>query len=190
MSLVSEISSTLLAVKDVPQDLRDPVCKSLCDKLTSLMWKVLVNNLDEGDISQANYVSAMEKTYYFPHLGSRVYELAVFHGMKSNLIRGEDPSLALGKYDSMLDLSPPTKSNLLFKGCINYKASGIKEAQYYFLKGNQEYIEGSIVTSFFRTQEVFVHLMARILFGIFLFRKKRLNTIMAGGFLFRPIQNI
>lgn len=149
MSLLNEISSTLLAAKDVPQDLRDPECKSLCDKLTSHMWKVLVNNLEEGDISQENYISAMEKTYSFPHLGSRVYEVAVFHGMKSNLIRGEDPSRALAKYDLMLDFPPPIKSNLFFKGCINYKLSGIKEAQYYFLKGNQEYIEGSVVTSFF-----------------------------------------
>lgn len=61
-----------------------------------------------------------------------------------------DPEQALRLLeDELASNAVPTKPNLILQGLCEYKLRGLKTAQYYFLRANQEYISDSIITPFF-----------------------------------------
>jgi glycosyltransferase involved in cell wall biosynthesis len=147
-NIIEEIVNAFEKALIVNHDLRDPHCKALCDRLTALSWKVLRAKEAPDFISRRIFESAMNATKNFPHLSSRIYEVM-------NLIRiRRILEVEKGTISDVLDYyrhetNAPTRPNLMFQGILNYKLYGMKDALYYFLKGNQEYIGDSITTPFF-----------------------------------------
>lgn len=95
-----------------------------------------------------NYARSI--TTMFPHLNSRIYEVYSLHRLNS-LLKNENRSIVSNTFDLFREeqLMSPTRPSLIFQGLLDYKLNGLKSAQYYFLRANQEYINDSIVTPFF-----------------------------------------
>ncbi|WP_152608114.1 hypothetical protein [Burkholderia sp. A9] len=151
MSLILEIEAAFNKAQTVPLNLADPDCKSLCDQLTALCWKVIQATSLEGDLSEECFTAALAYTTSFPHLNSRLYEIMWLYRLNREYLKGNFDAREFKK-SLIADIKSdhrPTRSNLLLQGICEYYLNGINEAQYYFLRANQEYISRGMITPFF-----------------------------------------
>lgn len=151
MNLLEEINISFNQACEIKQDLSDPECKELCNKLTNISWKIIRNTSDiTQEISEDLSKKTLEKTKDFPHLNSRVYEIIWLYRIQRDFLSNSfNPQKTKDLLSKDLEKkNTPTKVNLILQGACEYFYNGIDSAQYYFLRGNQEYIKDSIVTPF------------------------------------------
>lgn len=151
MNLLEEININFNQACEIKQDLSDPECKELCNKLTNISWKIIRNTSDiTQEISEDLSKKTLEKTKDFPHLNSRVYEIIWLYRIQRDFLSNSfNPQKTKDLLSKDLEKkNTPTKVNLILQGACEYFFNGIDSAQYYFLRGNQEYIKDSVVTPF------------------------------------------
>lgn len=151
MSMLDELQELFDVAAMTPYDMSSQESKAVCARLTAFCWKFLAPYSDGkplwyGVTDYSPFFRVADREY-----AARIYELMWFANLSyiasDNLMLLDEASAQLTA--ELETGTVPTRSNLILRGCVEYRRKNYRLAKHFISRAHHELIPDSVISPFF-----------------------------------------